>query len=139
LVTEEAPGLLPLERTMVGVLGFELLDEDEETATARFEVADSVRQPYGIVHGGAYAALAETVVSHATAAAVMADGMIAVGQSNHTSFLRPVSEGTVHATARRMHRGRTSWVWDVEFADDEGRLCALSRVTMAVRPRPSRP
>ncbi len=122
---------------MLGVLGFELLDADEELATGRFEVTDGVRQPYGIVHGGAYAALAETVVSHATARAVWeADGMIAMGQSNYTSFLRPVSEGSVHAEARRKHRGRSSWVWDVEFTDDEGRLCALSRVTMAVRPRP---
>ena len=48
-----------------------------------------------------------------------------MGQSNHTSFLRPVSEGTVHADGRRRHRGRTTWVWDVEFTDDEGRLCAL--------------
>jgi uncharacterized protein (TIGR00369 family) len=134
-VTEEAPPLLPDERTMVGVLGIELLETGEETATGRLEVTDSVRQPYGIVHGGAYAALAETVVSHATAIAVWPEGMIAMGQANDTSFLRPVSKGSVHARARRMHRGRSSWVWEVEFTDDEGRLCALSRVTMAVRPR----
>ena len=135
-MTEEAPPLLPDERTMVGVLGIELLETGEETATARLEVSDRVRQPYGIVHGGAYAALAETVVSHATAMAVWPDGMVAMGQSNDTSFLRPVSEGVVHAEARCKHRGRSSWVWEVEFTDDDGRLCALSRVTMAVRPRP---
>ena len=121
---------------MVGALGMELLETGEALARGRFEVTDSVRQPYGIVHGGAYAALAETVVSHATALAVWPDDMIAMGQSNHTSFLRPVSEGSVHAEARRKHRGRSSWVWEVEFTDDEGRLCALTRVTMAVRPRP---
>ena len=121
---------------MVGVLGIELLETGDELATARLAVTDSVRQPYGIVHGGAYAALAETVVSHATARAVWADGMIAMGQANDTSFLRPVSQGSVHAEARRKHRGRSSWVWEVEFRDDEGRLCALTRVTMAVRPRP---
>ena len=135
-MTEEAPSLLPDERTMVGALGIELLEAGEDIATARLEVSDRVRQPYGIVHGGAYAALAETVVSHATAMAVWPDGMVAMGQSNFTSFLRPVSEGAVHAEARRKHRGRSSWVWEVEFTDDEGRLCALSRVTMAVRPRP---
>ena len=121
---------------MVGVLGIELLEAGDEVATARLEVSDKVRQPYGIVHGGAYAALAETVVSHATAMAVLPDGMIAMGQANDTSFLRPVMQGSVHAEARRKHRGRSSWVWEVEFRDDEGRLCALSRVTMAVRPRP---
>jgi 1,4-dihydroxy-2-naphthoyl-CoA hydrolase len=57
-----------------------------------------------------------------------------MGQSNHTSFLRPVSEGTIHAEATAKHRGRTSWVWEVEFRDDQGRLCALSRVTTALRP-----
>jgi uncharacterized protein (TIGR00369 family) len=135
-MTDEAPQLLPDERTMVGTLGFELFEAGEDLARGRFAVEDRVRQPYGIVHGGAYAALAETVVSHATAIAVWPDGMIAMGQSNDTSFLRPVSEGTIHAEARRKHRGRTSWIWEVEFTDDEGRLCALSRVTMAVRPRP---
>jgi 1,4-dihydroxy-2-naphthoyl-CoA hydrolase len=135
-VTEEAPQLLPDERTLVGILGFELLEAGDGLASGRFEVTDRVRQPYGIVHGGAYAALAESVVSHATARAVWEDGMIAMGQANETSFLRPVSEGTVHAEARRKHRGRSTWVWEVEFTDDEGRLCALTRVTMAVRPRP---
>ena len=137
LVTEEAPPLLPNERTMLAALGFELLETGAELATGRFEVTDAVRQPYGIVHGGAYAALAETVVSHATAMAVYEGGMIAMGQSNHTSFLRPVSEGSVHAEARAKHKGRTSWVWEVDFTDDQGRLCALTRVTMAVREVPS--
>ncbi len=62
--------------------------------------------------------------------------MIAVGSSNHTSFLRPVTEGVIHAEARRRHRGRTTWVWEVEITDDEGRLCALVRMTIAVRPLP---
>jgi len=62
-----------------------------------------------------------------------------MGQSNSTSFLRPVTAGVVHAQARRRHRGRTTWVWDVDFTDDDGRLCATSRVTMAVRPAPARP
>ncbi len=102
----------------------------------RFAVTDSVRQPMGVVHGGAYAAMAETLASATTWMHVQGDGNIAVGQSNHTSFLRPVLSGTVHAAARRRHRGRTSWVWEIDFTDDEGRLCAMSRVTMAVRPAP---
>ena len=121
---------------MAGALGLELLETGQELARGRFTVTDSVRQPYGIVHGGAYAALAETMVSVSTALAVMPDGMIAMGQSNHTQFLRPVSEGTVHSEGTRKHRGRSTWVWEVEHKDDEGRLCALSHVTIAVRPRP---
>jgi 1,4-dihydroxy-2-naphthoyl-CoA hydrolase len=133
-VGNDTPTLTP-ELTLPGVLGFELLEIGPELATGRFPVEDRVRQPYGIVHGGAYAAMAETICSFATYSAVADDGMLAFGQSNDTSFLRPISEGTVHTEARRRHRGRTSWVWEVDFTDDEGRLCALSRVTLAVRPQ----
>jgi 1,4-dihydroxy-2-naphthoyl-CoA hydrolase len=131
----EAPDMADrMAETLDGVLGFELLELGEEAASGRFEVTDAVRQPYGIVHGGAYAAMAETLASAATFTAVQGDGMLAMGQSNVTNFLRPVSEGAVTASARRRHRGRTSWVWEVDFTDDEGRLCAMSRITMAVRP-----
>jgi 1,4-dihydroxy-2-naphthoyl-CoA hydrolase len=123
----------PQEGLLDDTLGFEIVDATPEIAHARVEVANRVRQPYGIVHGGVYAALAETLVSATTAMAVYNDDKIAVGQSNHTSFLRPIADGTVHAEARRKHRGRTSWVWEIEFTDDEGRLCALTRVTMAIR------
>ena len=121
---------------MDGALGIEILEAGEELARGRFEVTDRVRQPYGIVHGGAYATMAETICSATTALAVFSDGMIAMGQSNHTTFLRPVTEGHVHAEGRPLHRGRTSWVWDVDFTDDEGRRCATTRVILAVRPTP---
>ncbi len=117
-------------------LGFEVFEVGDESARGSFEVTDAVRQPMGIVHGGAYAALAETIASVATFTSVAPGGEVAMGQSNHTSFLRPVSEGRVHAHARRRHRGRTSWVWEVDFTDDRDRLCAMTRVTMAVRPAP---
>jgi 1,4-dihydroxy-2-naphthoyl-CoA hydrolase len=132
-VTDPQPPVA-LERTLVGTLGFEVLEAGDEIARGRFAVDDRVRQPYGVVHGGAYAALAETLASVATHLAVSPEGGIAMGLSNSTSFLRPVTEGTVHAEARRRHRGRTTWLWDVEFSDDDGRLCAVTRVTMAVRP-----
>ena len=125
-----------LERTLDGTLGFEYLEAGEEVARGRFQVADQVRQPYGLVHGGAFAAMAESLASAATHLAVSKGGDIAVGLSNQTSFLRPVTEGTVHGEARRRHRGRTTWLWEVDFTDDEGRLCALTRVTIAVRPAP---
>ena len=118
-------------------LGFEITEGGEELARGRFRITDAVRQPMGIVHGGAYAAMAETLASAATYVAVEQEGHIAVGQSNYTSFLRPAAEGFVHAEARRRHRGRTSWVWEIDFTDDAGKLCAISRVTLAVRPAPS--
>jgi uncharacterized protein (TIGR00369 family) len=125
------------EGNMADALGFEFLEVEEELARGRFPVDTPVLQPFGIVHGGAYAAMAETLASIATYTAVKNNGELAMGQSNHTSFLRPVSGGHVHAEARARHRGPTSWVWEVDFTDDEGRLCALTRVTMAVRPAPS--
>ena len=126
-----ATGILP------EVLGFEILETGPELARARTEVAQRHRQPYGIVHGGVYAALAETIASVATAVAVLDDGNIAMGMSNDSTFMRPITEGTIHAEARSRHRGRTTWVWDVEMTDDAGKLCALSRVTIAVRPAPA--
>ena len=119
------------------LLGVELLDSGEDWARARVAVGDHLLQPYGVVHGGVYASLAETVCSAATHEAVSADGMVALGQSNHTTFLRPITEGHLNADARARHRGRTSWVWEVEITDDRERLCALVRMTVAVRPRPS--
>jgi uncharacterized protein (TIGR00369 family) len=124
-----------LDRTLDGVLGFEALEVGPELARARAEVGDQHKQPLGLVHGGVYAAMAESLASQATARAVADEGNIAVGLSNHTSFMRPILSGYVHAEARRRHRGSTTWVWDVEMTDDDGRLCALARVTMAVRPR----
>jgi 1,4-dihydroxy-2-naphthoyl-CoA hydrolase len=133
----ESQANVPIQGTMAEALDFEFLEVEEEYARGRFPVAAPVQQPFGIVHGGAYAAMAETLASMATYMAVLDNGEMAMGQSNHTSFLRPVSEGYVNAEARARHRGRTSWVWEVDFTDDEGRLCALTRVTMAVRPAPS--
>ena len=132
-MSESPVQLLPQEQTLDGTLGIEITDATEEVAHAQMPV-DRVRQPYGIVHGGAFAALGESLVSATTAANVMDQGMIAVGLSNNTSFLRPISEGMVHAEAHRRHRGRTTWVWDVDYTDDDGRVCAMSRITMAVRP-----
>jgi 1,4-dihydroxy-2-naphthoyl-CoA hydrolase len=77
--------------------------------------------------------MAESMASVATALAVREDGALAVGQSNATSFLRPITEGFVHAHGVRLHRGRTTWVWDVRFSDDADRTCAMTRMTIAVR------
>jgi 1,4-dihydroxy-2-naphthoyl-CoA hydrolase len=116
-------------------IGTEWIDLDPDNARARITVGPRHLQPYGIVHGGVYATLAESICSAATFMAVREDNMVAMGQSNDTTFLRPIGEGTITATAKTRHRGRTTWVWDVEMADDEGRVCALSRMTIAVRPQ----
>jgi uncharacterized protein (TIGR00369 family) len=84
-----------------------------------------------------YASIAESLTSFATWTAVSEDGSSAQGLSNQTSFLRPILRGMIHATARRRHRGRTTWVWEVDITDDEGRVCALVRMTVAVREAPA--
>ena len=123
--------------TLDSHLGFEIIEVKEDSARGRVPVWNRTVQPYGIMHGGVYAALAESLASMATAAAVWDDGNIAMGMSNNTSFLRPATEGHVTGTAIRRHRGRTTWIWDIDMADDQGRLCATSRVTIAVRPKPA--
>jgi 1,4-dihydroxy-2-naphthoyl-CoA hydrolase len=115
--------------------GLEILEAGEELVRGRVPVRDHLTQPMGIVHGGIYASIAEGLASVGTNHGVAADGMVALGMSNNATFLRPVAAGgTVYAVARCRHRGRTTWVWDVDLTDDDGRLCAVSRVTVAVRP-----
>jgi uncharacterized protein (TIGR00369 family) len=119
--------------------GLELLEVTDELVRARVVVRDDLKQPFGLVHGGVLTSIAEALASVGTAAAVVAQGMAAMGLSNSTSFLRPVTGGTINARALPRHRGRTTWIWDVEISDDAGRLCALTRMTIAVRPLPDQP
>jgi uncharacterized protein (TIGR00369 family) len=125
--------VIPYENTFDALYGLEVGTVTEDEATATVAVRDAVKQPMGLVHGGLYASIAESLASLATAMAVGHEGKMAMGLSNATSFMRPITEGTVHATARRIQRGRTTWIWDVEITDDAGRLCAMTRMTIAVR------
>jgi 1,4-dihydroxy-2-naphthoyl-CoA hydrolase len=129
-----------IEQLNSGIRGFDRLYGLELTAfsdtevRARLQVREEVTQPYGLIHGGVYASMAESMASLATALGVAEEGCIAMGLSNNTSFLRPITEGVVDALGTRLHRGRTTWVWDVRFSDSEERLCAITRMTIAVRP-----
>jgi 1,4-dihydroxy-2-naphthoyl-CoA hydrolase len=115
------------------LIGLEFLSIGEEEVRAQVRVREELLQPSGLVHGGVFATIAESITSIATWIAVQDEGKTAQGLSNQTSFLRPILEGTVHALARRRHRGRTTWVWEVDITDDHGRLCALVRMTVAIR------
>jgi len=115
--------------------GLEITEIADGVVRGRVPVRDAIKQPAGLVHGGVYAAMAESMATNGTAAAVFGAGNTAVGLANQTSFLRPITAGTITAVARARHRGRTTWVWEVELTDDAGRLCVLTRVTVAVRPR----
>jgi 1,4-dihydroxy-2-naphthoyl-CoA hydrolase len=129
-----APERLLARSTFDVHIGTEWLDLGPDEARARIRVEGHHQQPMGLVHGGVFATLAESLSSAATYAAVAGDGMTIVGQSNDTTFLRPITEGHLNAVARPRHRGRTTWVWDVEISDDDERVCALVRLAIAVRP-----
>jgi uncharacterized protein (TIGR00369 family) len=119
-----------------GLYGLEVTETTSDHARGHVAVRDELKQQAGLVHGGVYASIAESLASLATAAVVLPQGKLAVGLSNQTSFLRPITQGTIHAEATARHRGRTTWIWEVEISDDEGRLCVLTRMTIAVRDLP---
>jgi 1,4-dihydroxy-2-naphthoyl-CoA hydrolase len=131
----ELHGLVRYEDSFDALYGLEVDEIGPERVRAHVRVRDAIKQPMGLVHGGVYASMAESITSIATAQAVLSEGNYAVGMSNQTSFLRPITHGTIHAEATRRHRGRTTWMWDVEISDDDGNLCAVSRMTIAVRPQ----
>ena len=138
----ETPDSDRIGRQMRGfdrLYGLELLAWSETEVRAQATVRDELKQPAGLVHGGVYASMAEAMASLATALAVAESGNTAMGLSNMTSFLRPITAGTVHARATRIHRGRGTWVWDVRFSDDADHTCAVTRMTIAVRPAPDGP
>jgi 1,4-dihydroxy-2-naphthoyl-CoA hydrolase len=119
-----------------GLLGTEWLSHDPDDARVRLEIRDELRQPFGLMHGGVMSTLIESICSRATAGVVWNEGMAAMGQSINVSFIRPVTEGGVEVRAQARHRGRTTWLWQAEVLNDEGKTCALAQMTIAVRPRP---
>jgi 1,4-dihydroxy-2-naphthoyl-CoA hydrolase len=125
---------LTLDEGFDGLYGLVVDSIDEDgTVRAHVDIEERHKQPAGLVHGGLYATIAESITSMATHFSVMGEGKSAQGLSNQTSFVRPILEGSVHAVARPRHRGRTTWVWEVDLTDDQDRLCALVRMTIAVR------
>jgi 1,4-dihydroxy-2-naphthoyl-CoA hydrolase len=127
------PAPEPEIRGFDALYGLELTECSELLARGRVRVNDELRQSGGFLHGGVYGAIADALATHGTAASVAGHGQVAVGLANQTTVLHPMAGGTLHATATRRHRGRTTWVWEVEIADDDGLVCVAGRVTVAVR------
>src|SRR5690349_24183418 len=130
--------MIPLERTFEGFLGLEWVELSSDSAHVRFEVREQLKQPLGLLHGGIYCAVAETVASVATVREVWRDGFVGSGLSNTARFLRPVTTGTVDVVATLRGHTDREWLWSHEFSDERGRLCALVDVTIAVRPTSDR-
>jgi uncharacterized protein (TIGR00369 family) len=120
-----------LDGTLIERLGIEILEAGPERVVARMPVAGNV-QPFGLLHGGATAALCETVASVGASLAA-APQRTAVGIELNVNHLRAVTTGTVTATGTALRAGRSVAVWDVRVHDDAGELYAVGRLTLAVR------
>jgi len=126
--------LIPIDRTFEGFLDLEWVVLTPASAHVRFQVRENLKQPLGLLHGGIYSAVAETIASVATVNAVWKDGFIGAGLCNYASFLRPITAGTVDVTAILRGHNEREWTWGHEFRDEGENLCALVDVTIAVRP-----
>lgn len=107
----------------------------EESVTASLQVDERVLQPAGILHGGATLALAETVGSIASNMVVDRERYLCVGMEINANHVRKVRDGRIIATARPLHLGARTHVWDIRVRDEDGELVAVSRLTMAVLER----
>lgn len=113
--------------------GLALTECSPDLARGRVAVRDELRQADGFVHDGVYAALAGALCTRGTAAGVAEDGRAAIGLAHQLTVIHPLTRGTLQGTATCRHRGRTTWVWEVEIAAEDGRVCVTGRVTVAVR------
>jgi 1,4-dihydroxy-2-naphthoyl-CoA hydrolase len=109
-------------------MGLRFLRATGEEVAAELEIGPAHRQPYGIVHGGVYAGVIETVTSTGAALAALPKGQSVVGLENHTSFLHAMREGKLLVTARPLMRGRRTQVWEATVTGPDGRTVATGRV-----------
>jgi len=121
--------------TLVSHLGIEITHADAERVCASMPVDERVRQPFGVLHGGASVALAETLASIGAMLAVDGESRVCMGLEINANHIRAVREGPVHGTATPLHLGGRNQVWNVQIVDREGALVCVSRVTMAVLER----
>ncbi len=131
MVPDQAVAVASLPGSLMEKLGMEFVEVGPERVTARMPVAGNV-QPYGLLHGGATAALCETIASFGTAMLAGPDRLV-MGIELNVNHIRSVRTGFVTATGTPLHVGRTTAVWDMQVHDEEGRLVAVSRLTLAIR------
>jgi uncharacterized protein (TIGR00369 family) len=138
---QTAPDLETLNARQRGTIG-EVLDirfeaVGEDFVTASMAVDARTHQPFGLLHGGASVVLAETVGSVASVLCVDPERFYCVGLEVNANHLRGVRSGRVTATARPVHIGRSTHVWDIRLVDEQGKPTCISRLTVAVMPLPA--
>jgi 1,4-dihydroxy-2-naphthoyl-CoA hydrolase len=122
------------QNNMIGLLEITMLEATVDRVVATMPVQPKVHQPFGLLHGGASVALAETVASLGAYLNVMDSGMGAVGLEINANHLKAKRDGIVTATATPIHKGRTTHVWQVEIRDEAGKMVCVSRCTLAIVP-----
>ena len=120
------------EGNMVGLLDIRFETVTDDTLEATMPVDSRTQQPFGLLHGGASVVLAETVASVAGAMTVDPATHATVGMEINANHIRPASSGWVTGTARAVHIGRTTQVWQIDSANEAGDMVCVSRITMAV-------
>ncbi len=119
--------------TLIKTLGIEFIDAGDDWLKGRMPVDERTWQPFGLLHGGASVALAETLASWGGTCTV-AEDQVCVGQEINANHVRPVKSGWVYGVARPEALGRTSQVWSIRITDEQDRLVCISRMTLAVVP-----
>jgi 1,4-dihydroxy-2-naphthoyl-CoA hydrolase len=118
--------------TMAQVLNMKFIEIGEDYLKLQMPVNRNTHQPYGILHGGASAALAETVGSVASSMCINNEKQICVGMEINCNHVRAKRDGNVIATASPLHLGATSHIWDIRITDENNKLICVSRLTMAI-------
>lgn len=120
------------KNTLMETLKIEFVDVGEDFVIAKMPVNSNVHQPYGILHGGATAALAETVGSCASALFVDAKTKIVKGIELSINHLKSKREGTVFGIAKPIHKGRTTHLWEIRIVDENEQLISICKLTNIV-------
>ena len=123
--------------TAAAALGIRIVEVGDDYIRATMPVDARTRQPFGLLHGGASVLLAETLGSMAGVMTLDPSREVAVGLEINANHVRAVQSGEVTGTARPLHVGRTTQVWEIRIENDKGALCCVSRITLAVVPRPA--
>ncbi len=121
-----------VKNTMIDYLGIEMIELGDDFVKARMPVDHRTHQPMGLLHGGASVALAETLGSTGAMFCVDLAKFNVVGLEINANHIRGVRDGWVIGTARPLHRGRTTQLWEIRITDAADKLVCISRLTMAV-------
>lgn len=121
-----------VEGSLIGTLGIEMKELSNGKVIATMPVDERTKQPFGLLHGGASVALAESVASIGGFQLVDGTKQAVVGLEINANHIRSVRSGVVTAEGNILHRGKTTMIWDVKIRDEDGNLVCVSRCTLAV-------